>query len=451
MEVQKISEGHIKPSQPTPRNLKTFKLCLLDQLIPFPYAPIILFYPSNGCFNHLDEIPRRLALLKKSLSETLTRFYPIAGRINDDLSIDCNDQGAYFVETRVLNTCLDEFLTKPDLLSLQRFLPCDVALKEPSGGAPLTNVQVNVFECGGIAIGVCITHKILDGFALSTFLGAWTERARGCEETTIRPYLSSASSLFPANDLWLRDSATAMFGSLFRNGEFVTKRFVFDAGSIATLKAQADSVASPTRVEVVSAFIWKTAMAASREKHGSHQRPSLLTHFVNLRRRMMPSPLRDDHSVGNLLWISAAQCTDTDSKLKLDDLVGEIKNSISRINGNFVSKLRYEEEKLVMQEFLKEIGDLASKDEVDYYGFTSWCKLGFYESDFGWGNPIWVSSFGVSSSVFMNLVILVDTRFGHGIEAWITLDQQDMALLERDPEFLNIATLDLSPSLMNQN
>lgn len=37
-------------------------------------------------------------LLKSSLSTTLTRFYPLAGRISDDFSVDCSDAGALYVE-----------------------------------------------------------------------------------------------------------------------------------------------------------------------------------------------------------------------------------------------------------------------------------------------------------------------------------------------------------------
>ena len=98
-----------------------------------------------------------------------------------------------------------------------------------------------------------------------------------------------------------------------------------------------------------------------------------------------------------------------------------------------------------MYESLKEIGGLGSVEEADYFGFSSWCNFGFYEADFGWGTPIWVSSIGSSGSMFMNLVILPDTRFGDRIEAWVTLDEQDMARLEFNPELLTFAYLDPSP------
>ena len=55
--------------------------------------------------------------------------YPLAGKIKDDLCIDCNDEGAYFVDAQV-NVCLSEFLSQPDLQLLHKFLPCELILKE---------------------------------------------------------------------------------------------------------------------------------------------------------------------------------------------------------------------------------------------------------------------------------------------------------------------------------
>ncbi|MBA0759498.1 hypothetical protein Gotri_022382 [Gossypium trilobum] len=55
----------------------------------------------------------RSQLVKESLSQTLTLFYPFVGRIKDHLSISCNDEGAYYVEARV-NLPLCVFLNLPD-------------------------------------------------------------------------------------------------------------------------------------------------------------------------------------------------------------------------------------------------------------------------------------------------------------------------------------------------
>ncbi|CAI9270456.1 unnamed protein product [Lactuca saligna] len=179
---------------PTPSHLNTFDFCALDQIIVSPYVPIILYYPNNNGDNS-NQALQRSEVLKKSLSETLTRFYPLAGTINNDLSIDCNDIGANHI-VALVRGCLDEFLVYPDHGLINTFFPCEPSFNKSSIGNRVTNVQVNIFECGGIAIGLCSSHKILDGAALYKFMKAWSNMARGAEEVVYPNF--TAPSIFPA-------------------------------------------------------------------------------------------------------------------------------------------------------------------------------------------------------------------------------------------------------------
>jgi len=446
VEVEIISREDIKPSSPTPSHLRVFRLSLLDHLIPSPYVPIILFYTSpKSNTTYLSEVPERLELLKKSLSETLTKFYPLGGKIKEDLSIECNDEGANFVLVRV-KCPLDEFLVQPQLTVLNKFLPVGLVSEGSNSGTYVTNIQVNIFECGGIAIGMCISHRILDGAALSTFIKGWTERAKGCNQSTQPNF--TAPSLFPTNSPWFRDLSMWMWGSLFKQGKWVTRRFLFRNSAIATLKAQTAGTENSTRLQMVSAMLWKSLMGVSKARFGT-KRPSFVTHLVNLRRKM-DEALCLEHAMGNLLWLMAAESVD-DNEMALEELVGKLRTAISRVDKEFVEELRGDKGRSIMQESLGAIGEMGSKSEVDYFGFSSWCNFGFYEADFGWGKPTWVSGGGSidSVSMFMNLIILVDTRLGDGIEAWVTLREEDMTQLIANPELLTCATLDPSPLAMS--
>ena len=151
MKIEIIFKESIQPSSPTPHHLKTFELSLLDQLIIDPYVPIVLCYPNHNGNNILQALERALAL-KKFLSNTLTQFYPLVGTIKNDLSIDCNDIGAYYAIALVCCR-LKDLLSHPDHKQLNRLLPFQPSLEGSGGaGARVTNVQVNIFECGGITI-----------------------------------------------------------------------------------------------------------------------------------------------------------------------------------------------------------------------------------------------------------------------------------------------------------
>ncbi|KAF3456568.1 hypothetical protein FNV43_RR02358 [Rhamnella rubrinervis] len=84
---------------------------------------------------------------------------------------------------------------------------------------------------------------------------------------------------------------------------------------------------------------------------------------------------------------------------------------------------------------------ITNEEEVDNYNCSSWFRLPFYKLDFGWGKPLWVSMSGLT---FKNFIFLLSSRDGEGIEAWLTLKEEDMALVETNQELLAFSTLDPS-------
>ncbi|KAG5381985.1 hypothetical protein IGI04_033455 [Brassica rapa subsp. trilocularis] len=74
--------------------------------------------------------------------------------------------------------------------------------------------------------------------------------------------------------------------------------------------------------------------------------------------------------------------------------------------------------------------------EAETYAVSSWCRMSFYEADFGWGFPVWVAP----GSVDKTQVVLMDAKDGEGVEAWVTLPETDMAEFEHDDELLVYAT-----------
>ncbi|GKC47301.1 vinorine synthase-like protein [Tanacetum coccineum] len=87
-----------------------------------------------------------------------------------------------------------------------------------------------------------------------------------------------------------------------------------------------------------------------------------------------------------------------------------------------------------------------SAGPINNYGFTSWCNMGFYDIDFGWGKPSWATGLVCDGApVFMNLVTLMDKKCGGGIEAWVNLEEQDMQNIRGNQELLACDSLDPSP------
>ncbi|KAB2634801.1 vinorine synthase-like [Pyrus ussuriensis x Pyrus communis] len=455
MQVKIISDECIKPSSPTPQHLRTHKLSLLDQFIPSVYVPMILFFHPSSSIHPINiniTTPTRSQLLKQSLSETLTHFHPLAGRIREKAEVDSN---------------LSQFLNHPDLSFISQFLPGEASWHEAAPGAQVAMMQITNFACGGFVLGAFISQMVVDGTALSAFLKAWAAATFRYIATPYTHYIYTkgkfdAPSLFPQNDANPREAMMALYYCFLKVGNCVTRRIVFDTPALATLKRKAASsrVPNPTRMEVVTALIWKNIMDALNLKTKPNivqNRTSLITHAVNLRRRAVP-PF-SEYTMGNFLSMAAvlSQCStedhyqkednlahvDDDRDHELGKLAKHVREAISKLDGDFVQSLQgdgtrgltkfCEPFKEIRETLSRTSADAADGQSLDYIGFRSWCKFGLYEVDFGWGKPSWVSCVGgkrgAEEPVCMNMVVLMDTRSGHG----------------HDPHFLAFVSLNPSP------
>ncbi|XP_050218194.1 stemmadenine O-acetyltransferase-like [Mercurialis annua] len=424
MKVEIISTEMIKPSSPTPAHLRNFKICLLDELAPPAYVPILLLYSSDdfevGFFDNL----------KYSLSQTLTQFYPLSGKLVRNLSVDCNDEGALFLQAKV-NISASEIVRNPETSMLYQLFPFNPYKSTPGENTVITGVQATVFECGSVGIGVCVSHKVADGATMASFLTAWAATANGVDQT-LAPRLDSAT-LFPPKGIDIIKQS-----DMVKNEKTVTKRFEFDRKSLANLKAKIAN-GNPTRVEAVTALIWKSATEVTRENSVKDPTPtltqtptSIATHLVNIRGRMVP-PL-PGHALGNLWRLAVALYPEATKEVKLQEIVGILRKSIQRIDSNYVTRLQGEDGFAKALEPLKELRQLALGGErAEVYTFSSWARFPLYEINFGLGKPIRVCTITVP---VRNCVILMGTKSGDGIEAWVTLTEKDMAKFEKNQEFL---------------
>ncbi|XP_038716202.1 stemmadenine O-acetyltransferase-like [Tripterygium wilfordii] len=437
MEIEIISKESIKPASPTPHHLKTHKISLVDQFGPSGYAPILLFYSANHHTFQANSISKRSLILKQSLSETLARYYPAAGKVRDSLSIDCDDEGALYIETRI-NCSLKYYLGQLDVLSLDKLAP-DESFKLATPGTRVVIVKENVFACGGIALGFIMWHSICDAATLSSFLKTWSALARRSSDQAVFPNFI-ASSLFPPNESFPQDANSSSLASiLFTVGNSAARRFLFDGSVMVNLKAKATSAGmqNPTRAEVVSALIFKSFMAAAMKvKHQVH-RPTLMNFPVNLRRRMTP-PL-PENCLGNLLFFATVL---SEGEEELDSLVRKIREARSKINGDLLKSFQGEGGLTKFLEIITELRESLSASGTEHIGLNSWCNFGFYDVDYGWGKPLWIPFMG---SMFKNYIFLMDTRHGNGIEAWVSLDKEVMAVVEQDQELLSFASIDPTP------
>ncbi|KAK1392166.1 Transferase, Chloramphenicol acetyltransferase-like domain protein [Heracleum sosnowskyi] len=431
MVVQIVTKENILPTAPTPDALKIFKLSVLDQTQVELYVPLMLFYLNNNTGNLDSVISDKSKLLKQSLSETLTRYYPFAGKVRDDFHIDCNDEGVYYIETRVNCSLLDFLGQSPGDELVNRLVP-EEARESPMGNYILI-IQANIFSCGGIALCTCISHKFLDGTTYTLFLKDWTSAARGSSSEIVNPNFS-VPSLFPQIP-----SLSFKNPMSFSKIKFASQRFVFDGPKIAALKAKTKLLSSgseSSRFEVVAALLWKcVAKAACKSNKSSLGDPLNMGVFMNLRGKKCLLK----NSVGNLVWPALAQCK-LSPELEHKTLVDEIKKCKAGISDDFVEAIKGD----AGTPTLVKIAEMMTSGEISFsLWITSMCNMGLYQLDFGWGKPVW---FYFCNLKLVNFISLCDAGAGGGIQAIVSLSEEEMTFFENDPELLAFASV--NPALL---
>uniref|UniRef100_A0A803NPN2 Uncharacterized protein n=1 Tax=Cannabis sativa TaxID=3483 RepID=A0A803NPN2_CANSA len=117
----------------------------------------------------------------------------------------------------------------------------------------------------------------------------------------------------------------------------------------------------------------------------------------------------------------------------------KIREAIKKVNKEYLDKLQKgeEDEQLSMiEQSSKNIE--KSGGEVIEFQVTSLSRFHFYEMDFGWGKPDWNST---AAWNFDKIIAFFDTNDGDGIEAYVSLKEEDMAKFEADKQLRKFVTL----------
>ena len=163
----------VVPSESTPSGL--LQLSESDQIMPWTRAPIVFIYRPN------KNNPLSFDMMKTSLSHTLVHFYPLAGQLHwiegGRLELDCNAMGVQLLEA-YSEAILDDLGDFAPIDTVQDLVP-KIDYTTPIEEWPLFLVQLTRFGCGGLCIGVAISHTMVDGRAITNFNNSWAKLARG--------------------------------------------------------------------------------------------------------------------------------------------------------------------------------------------------------------------------------------------------------------------------------
>nr|XP_043620142.1 deacetylvindoline O-acetyltransferase-like [Erigeron canadensis] len=433
-----VSRELIKPSSPTPPHRRAYNLSSLDQIVTSTFTPLVTFYQNTGTYPSSHD---KMLELKNSLSQTLTKYYPFAGRYAKmaPTYVDCNDEGVDFLQASV-NSTLMKYLQNSQHDDLNQCFPYGRVFNSinlQSDDHLLNNsviplaVQVNHFECGGVAVAVSLSHKIADGSSLYHFFSDWAKMTRICSkkdtpEILIDPHFITC------------EHTNINFSGVYIDTpkDCVTRSFMFPGSKINDLKLKAmamsmecgQPIMNPTRVEALTWLLYKYSVAAATKNNSGPYKPTGISIAVNIRRKMIePLP---ENSIGNILSMLDVE-TRNESEMNPGYIIGELRKKKMEIGGIKDIQTIYGH---ILNNFSEDYAEGQRNKMKDYYVCTSVCGYPTYGIDFGWGKPVKVT---LAGNVGKNSFILMDGPNGDGsIEALVSLGKQDMEIVQADTELL---------------
>ncbi|CAN4078495.1 unnamed protein product [Withania somnifera] len=407
----------VKPSFPTPFPLKYHKLSFIDQSLSHLYIPLVFFFSKqqeevNNKISGIHDVDQVAHRLQNSLATTLSAYYPYAGSMRDSAMIECNDRGIEFLNVQI-KCPMSEMLNNPHDYAEGNIFMKDLPWKNSFHGSLLV-AQLSHFDCGGIAISVCLSHKVGDGGSMASFFYDWAKVTRNPNQIPRPKFIGDTFFPTPNGPLMapLIDSKLA---------KCVHKKFHFSASKLQALRAiiaAEAGIKNPTRAEVVSAILFKSATKAASKINNTSFRPSKLINYVDI--RPITTPPLSRNFIGNLITVTSTSASH-DEEMKLPRLVREVRKEFELLFKNDPVQ-----HNLLVLKLLETMESPNAEDEFDTYYCSNMCK--FSERVCAPMGP------------FKNFFILSADRSMDGIEAMVTLEEQHMLAFECDEELLEYAS-----------
>lgn len=239
------------------------------------------------------------------------------------------------------------------------------------------------FKCGGFVLGLCLSHCVVDGIGAMEFVNSWAETARGLMSLTIPPFLDRTilNSRNPPQIEYLHQEFSEIqdiscTSGLYDQEKMLYRSFCFDLEKLEKLKMEGrenGALEKCSTFEALSAFVWR---ARTKSLRLSPQQETKLLFAVDGRAKFRP-PLPKGY-FGNGIVLTNSICKAGELLEKpLSFAIGLVKDAIKMVTDGYMrSAIDY-------FEVTRARPSLASTLLI-----TTWSRLSFHSTDFGWGEPV---------------------------------------------------------------
>ncbi|KAK7300569.1 hypothetical protein RJT34_11416 [Clitoria ternatea] len=435
-------------------------------------------YIQKGCLftEPSDPFHTLIPHLKSALSQTLSLFPPLAGRLTTDsdgyVYLTCNDAGVDFLHANATGLYIRDLLSPLDVSeSFKEFFTFDRKVSYTGHFSPILAVQVTELA-DGVFIGCAVNHAVTDGTSFWNFFNTFAQVCRKVNKSVRNvPDFRRESVLISDAVLRLPEGGPQV--TFDADAPLRERIFSFSREAIQRLKAKANnrrwtennSAAELMRKQSNDHHIKENGKVVtileSLFKSAVNSKPQTLTETVEI---------SSFQSVCALLWRAVTRArklpaTKTTTFRMAVNCRHRIEpklnpyyfgNAIQSVPtyasaGDVISKdLRWCAEQL--NKNVKAHDDAMVRRFVDDWESNPRCfplgnpdgasitmgsspRFPMYDNDFGWGRPLAVRS--GRANKFDGKISAFPGRDGSGtVDLEVVLAPATMAALESDPEFM---------------
>ncbi|XP_002526860.2 uncharacterized acetyltransferase At3g50280 [Ricinus communis] len=414
-----------------------------------------------------------VSLLRRSLSQTLSHFPPLAGRLKTDsdgyVYITCNDAGVDFIHASATHIFIRDVLSPVHVPEcVKGFFAFDRMVSYNGHHSPILAVQVT--ELGdGVFIGCAVNHSVTDGTSFWNFFNTFAELSRGIKKITKVPDFTRDSMLISPAVLKLPEGGPKV---TFNENEPLSERiFSFSREAILKLKAKANNkkwidnsvelmgkqindpyinnnngkmtimssiletllknaVVSKQQEPEISSFqslcalLWR---AVTRARKLSPTKTTTFRMAVNCRPRLNPKldPLYFGNAIQSIPTYASSG----------DVLSRDLRWCAELLNKNVMAH-----NDSTVRRFVEEWEENPRCFPLGNFDGASMTmgsspRFPMYDNDFGWGRPLAVRS-GRANKFDGKISAFPGREGGGSVDLEVVLKPETMALIESDYEFI---------------
>ncbi|OMO61593.1 Transferase [Corchorus capsularis] len=337
---------------------------------------VVFFYKSSSAYENLS-LDSVFSSLKSGLEETLSIWYPAAGRLSlnpDDgkLNLWCNNNGAVLVEAET-NVKIIEL---GDLSHYNEFFEHLVHKPVFHGNfsdMPLVVAQVTRFGCGGYSIGIGVNHSLADGPAAYDFLHAWASNSAILKEkrTAAKPVHERGILLVENHEGPKIESGS----SSATRAAAIDHLYQLIQQAFAAQKRKGSF--SCSSFELLAAHLWKARTKALGVRKGAMV---CLQFAVDIRNKMAP-PLPKGFSGNAYVLASVGLTADELEEASHEAIVEKIREAKNSISNDYVNA--YNKALDGPQSTLPPMNELTF--------VSDWTRMPFHKIDFLHGEATYAS------------------------------------------------------------